>query len=145
MDFLKNILGIGDNIKNFLKTKKKDIEDTFQQFSQQAAPVIQRVQSLPKQFQAIPQAIQMAPPIRDYIQQVNVNKQTPFFNNTDNTPFKWIGKVADDVKKRGIFEGLQDLTYPILTNPYIEPLTEPITGAVRVANYKAGRPSPLIN
>src|SRR6266568_5640157 len=83
--------------------------------------------------------------VDQYNKQVAANKKTPFFNNTDNTPMQWLGKVAADAKKRGPFEAAQDLTYPILENPYIEPVTEPITGAVRMANYKAGRPIPLIN
>lgn len=85
------------------------------------------------------------PVFRDYWSQVQSNKQQPFFNNTGNNPIQWMGKVYQDVKKRGPFEGLQDLTYPVLMNPYIEPIVEPITSAIRVANYQAGRPFPFIN
>lgn len=83
--------------------------------------------------------------VQAYQAQVAVNKQQPFFNNQGNNPLQWMGKVIQDTKQRGPFEGLQDLSYPILENPYIEPLTEPITGALRVANYKAGRPNALLN
>ncbi len=80
-----------------------------------------------------------------YFQQVEANKKEPFFNNQGNNPAQWAGKVVEDVKQRGPFEGAQDLTYPVLMNPYVEPITEPITGDVRVANYKAGRPFPVVN
>jgi len=80
----------------------------------------------------------------NYIEEVNYNKQYPFFNE-NNTPKQWIGKVVQDVKKRGIAEGIQDLTYPITTNPYLEPILEPIISNARLLNYKAGRPSNLVN
>lgn len=82
--------------------------------------------------------------IQNYQKQVQANKQTPFFN-PNNTPTQWIGKVGQDIQKRGIFEGAQDLTYPVLMNPYIEPVTEPITSNLRMMNYKANRPFPFIN
>jgi hypothetical protein len=80
-----------------------------------------------------------------YQKQVEANKKTPFFNNTGNNPIQWAGKVVEDVKRRGPFEGLQDLSYPVLMNPYVEPVEEPIVSNIRVANYKAGRPLPLVN
>ena len=83
--------------------------------------------------------------VKSYLAQVEANKKQPFFNNNGNNPIQWAGKVAADVKKRGAFEGLQDLSYPILENPYIEPIEEPIVGGLRVANYKMGRTSPVIN
>jgi len=107
----------------------------------QRAPIVQQANFI-HQTLTSPQVKQAA---TNYANQVRANQQQPFFNNNGNNPIQWAGKVIQDVKKRGPFEGLQDLTYPVLMNPYIEPLTEPITGAVRVANYKAGRPNPLIN
>lgn len=101
------------------------------------------INTIPKAVNNVVQKV--APPVNQYLKQVEVNKKTPFFNNTGNNPVQWAGKVIQDTKKRGAFEGLQDLTYPILEHPYIEPLTEPLTGAARVANYKAGRPNKLIN
>jgi hypothetical protein len=80
-----------------------------------------------------------------YLRQVAANKENPFFNDKGNNPVQWAGKVAQDFKKRGPFEAAQDLTYPILENPYVEPIEEPIVGGVRVANLHAGRPSELVN
>jgi hypothetical protein len=80
-----------------------------------------------------------------YLRQVAANKQNPFFNDNGNNPVQWLGKVAEDYKKRGPFEAAQDLTYPILENPYVEPIEEPIVSNIRVANLKAGRPSDLVN
>lgn len=81
----------------------------------------------------------------NYQAQVNANQQHPFFNNQGNNPIQWLGKVAQDVQQRGPFEGLQDLSYPVLMNPRIEPIEEPIVSNMRVANYQAGRPFPLLN
>lgn len=82
---------------------------------------------------------------KNYPKQVYADQQNPFFNNNGNNPLQWLGKVGQDVQKRGTFEGLQDLSYPLLMNPYIEPVEEPIVGNMRVANYQAGRPFPLLN
>lgn len=83
--------------------------------------------------------------VAQYQAQVAANKKQPFFNNTDNTPQQWIGKVAQDAKQRGPFEAAQDLTYPVLMNPYVEPIEEPLVGQTRVANAQAERPSSLVN
>ena len=70
--------------------------------------------------------------LKNYSAEVKENKTHPFFNKTGNSPKQWIKKVVKDVKERGVIEGLHDLSYPLLMNPYIEPLTEPLTGKVRV-------------
>ena len=118
------------------------------QAAQQAAkqdfqrnPIVRQVNFI-RQTVTNPQVKTVA---NNYARQVEANQKQPFFNNTGNNPIQWMGKVAQDVRKRGPWEGLQDLSYPVLMNPYIEPITEPLTGAARVANYKAGRPNPLIN
>lgn len=80
-----------------------------------------------------------------YLNEVEYNKQYPFFNDNGNTPAEWVGKVVADGIKRGPFEAAQDLTNPVIMNPYIEPIAEPIISNVRVANYKAGRPNELVN
>jgi len=81
----------------------------------------------------------------NYLREVERNKQTPFFNNTGNNPVQWAGKVVQDVKQRGAFEGLHDITYPITMNPYVKPILEPIVSKARVANYKSGRKNNLVN
>lgn len=58
---------------------------------------------------------------------------------------QWAGKVVQDVRQRGPIEGLQDLTYPVLMNPFVEPLAEPLIGRARVMNHRAGRPIQAIN
>jgi len=83
-----------------------------------------------------------------YPSQVSANKQnlpSPFFNNTGNNPIQWLGKVSQDVKTRGPFEGLQDLTNPVIQNRFVYPYAEPIISDVRTLNYQAGRPNNLIN
>lgn len=108
--------------------------------------VARSVNYFQNQVPKIQQAAQVAQTsFNNYQRQVAVNKKQPFFNNTGNNPIQWAGKVVQDVKKRGPFEGLQDLSYPILENPYIEPIEEPLVGNIRVANFRAGRPNPLIN
>lgn len=74
--------------------------------------------------------------IKQYQAQVAANKETPFFNNQGNNPVQWLGKVGQDFHQRGAIEAAQDLTYPVLENPYIEPLTEPLTGDIREAVSK---------
>jgi hypothetical protein len=96
----------------------------------------------------VQRAIQSIPAVQSYNQEVQYNKQnlpSPFFNNTGNNPQQWLGKVVQDVKKRGPFEGLQDLTNPIIQSPKIYPYAEPLISGVRSANYQLGRPSPLVN
>lgn len=86
--------------------------------------------------------------LNSYSQQVADNKQnlpSPFFNDTGNNPIQWAGKVVQDVKQRGPFEGLQDLTNPIIQQPQIYPYAEPLISGARTANYKAGRPNLLLN
>jgi hypothetical protein len=89
-------------------------------------------------------AINNIPAVKSYTQQVQESKQTPFFN-ANNTPQQWIGKVGQDIQKRGLAEGFHDITYPITTSPYLRPITDMGTSAVRMANYKLGRPSPTVN
>lgn len=75
------------------------------------------------------------PKIQKYQEQVAYNKQnlpSPFFNNTGNNPVQWLGKVVQDTKKRGVIEGLQDLTNPIIQNPKIYPYAEPIISNTRM-------------
>jgi hypothetical protein len=84
--------------------------------------------------------------LNNYQQQVAYYKENPHFQfNQNHTPIKWLGEVAQDTAKRGWGEGLQDITYPITTNPYVIPLTEPITSNLRMANYQSGRPFHLLN
>lgn len=83
-----------------------------------------------------------------YKQQVADNKKnlpSPFFNNNGNNPAQWLGKVVQDTKARGPFEGLQDLTNPIIQNKAIYPYVEPLISGARMANYKSGLKNPLIN
>ena len=81
---------------------------------------------------------------KQYKNDVEEGKKTPFFNK-NNTPRQWLGRVAQDTKKRGWGEGVQGLANPMLKNRFIEPVAEPIISKARVANYKAGRPSGFIN
>jgi len=74
----------------------------------------------------------------NYQNQVNENKKYPFFNQS-NTPSQWVGRVIADTRKRGLIEGMQDLSNPILMNPYIEPIAEPLVSAFRVGKYKLGQ------
>ena len=86
-----------------------------------------------KRKSALKEALEM---FQKYQLEVSMNKKQPFFNNTGNNPIQWLGKVLQDTKKRGLLQGLQDLSNPILMNPYIEPIAEPIVGKLRVANYR---------
>lgn len=76
--------------------------------------------------------------IQQYQQQIQVNKQYPFFNQ-NNTPQQWVGKVIQDTKRRGLMQGLQDLSNPVLMNPYVMPIAEPVVSKIRVANYKTNK------
>ncbi len=70
--------------------------------------------------------------VGSYQKQVEANKQQPFFN-AQNTPTDWLfNKVPADIKKRGIIEGMHDLSYGVLENPYIEPISENVIGGLRV-------------
>lgn len=73
-----------------------------------------------------------------------INPPEPFFNE-NNTPLQWLGKVMQDTKTRGPYEGLQDLFNPLLQNKYVYPFAEPLVGNLRVLNYKAGNPNQFIN
>ena len=44
----------------------------------------------------------------------------------------WTQDLATDFKKRGVIEGLQDLTNPIIQNPKIEPFMEPLISKTRL-------------
>ena len=80
--------------------------------------------------------------VSGYQKQVEANKQQPFFNQ-NNQPLDWLfNKVPADIKQRGVIEGLHDLTYPIVENPYIEPIEEPIVGNLRVNVSKIPNQNP---
>lgn len=81
---------------------------------------------------------------QNYLEKVNYRKRHPFFNQNNTVP-QWINLVKQDVAKRGLAEGLHDITYPITTSPYIDPIIEPVTSRVRMVNYRMGRPLPIVN
>lgn len=56
----------------------------------------------------------------------------------------WTQDLARDTKKRGIVQGMQDLSNPILMNPKVYPMAEPIVSGMRVANYKLKKNIPGI-
>jgi hypothetical protein len=60
------------------------------------------------------------------------------FFHQGNSPIQWLGKVAQDTKQRGLLQGAEDMFNPILMNPYVRPITEPITGAIRAGIYQSG-------
>ena len=81
-----------------------------------------------------------------YKRQVAENKQNlpePFFNDTGNNPIQWAGKVVQDVKDRGIVEGMHDLTNPIIQNKNIYPYAEPIISNTRMAVSKIPNQKPM--
>jgi hypothetical protein len=124
---------------NDLQEKQSPIIKNFVKFAQQG--IQEWAIKNPQQTQTL---LKIPKTVDTYKERVQYNKENPFFNK-DNTPIQWAGRVVEDVKKRGAFEGLHDLSNPILMNPYVEPIAEPIVSEIRVANYKAGRPNVLVN
>lgn len=56
----------------------------------------------------------------------------PAFFNKDNTFTDWATrKLPQDVRRRGVIEGIHDLSNPILTHPKIKPYAEPMVSRAR--------------
>ena len=69
------------------------------------------------------------PVIQQPINRVAVKLAGPQFSN-------WTQDLISDTKRRGLFQGTQDLFNPILMNKNIYPITEPIVSGLRVGKYK---------
>jgi len=52
----------------------------------------------------------------------------------------WVQDLGEDTRKRGWFQGVQDLSNPILMNPKIAPYAEPIVSGARMAGFAALHP-----
>jgi len=64
---------------------------------------------------------------------MGAEKFNPAFFNRGNSFTDWAGyKLPQDIKKRGLIEGVHDLSNPILTHPKISRYAEPAVSNARV-------------
>lgn len=75
--------------------------------------------------------------IQNYPQEVQQRKQYPFFNSGHPVGM-WFKELVADTKKRGLIQGAQDVSNPIIMNPYIYPVGERLTSNARVAINQRG-------
>ena len=93
---------------------------------------------LPGWWDALKKKLPSAQQFESGINRGAVSLGGPSFSN-------WTQDLIQDVKKRGLIEGAHDLLNPLVANPRINPIIEPIISNVRMANYKIGRPNPIAN